>query len=109
MAGSAELHDTLVVMSWIVPSLNLARALNCSPAPRARRELAGETVKDTTIGGLTCNRFVALIVPDVAVTVTIPNASAVAMPMLLKLRIVGSAEAHWTELVRSCVMPSLYV
>src|ERR1700733_4273919 len=109
MAGFAKLHDTLVVMFWVVPSLNFASAFNCSCAPTARTEFAGATEKDTRTGGPTCNWLVALIAPEVAVTVTVPNASPVATPTLLKLRTVGLEEAHCTELVRSRALPSLYV
>jgi hypothetical protein len=47
------------------------------------------------------------MLPEVAVTVAVPEATLVARPPLLMVAIPVADEVHFAELVRFCVLPLL--
>jgi len=51
MLLSDELHRTVLVRSWVLPSLNVPVAVNCCCEPSAMLGLAGETCMETSVGG----------------------------------------------------------
>jgi hypothetical protein len=56
VAVSDDVHDTVPVTSWLVPSLNCPLALSCFVKPSARDTVAGLTVMEVrvTFGGDDC-------------------------------------------------------
>jgi hypothetical protein len=64
---------------------------------------------DTRVGAVTVRSVDPLIVPEVAVIVEVPAATAVASPAELMVATVVVEEAQATEFVRFAVLPSVYV
>ena len=69
--------------------------------------LLGVMLIDVTAGGSPVKVAVPLIDPELAVTVTLPCAKAVATPAALTVAIALFEELHVTVLVRFWVLPSL--
>lgn len=61
---------------------------------------------DVNTAGITVDVVEPLTAPDVAVMVTVPAASAMAIPVSLMLAIVPSDETQVTD-AKFCVLPSL--
>jgi hypothetical protein len=102
-----ELHVTELVKFWVLPSLLVPVAVNCSVAPRTIEELAGVTAIDTSTAAVTVRPVEPLIEPDVAWIVVLPEAAAVAKPLALIVATVGFVEVQVAEFVRFKVLPSL--
>ena len=67
--------------------------------------LDGVTAIETRVGGFTVKEVDPLIVPEVAVIVEVPAATAVANPAALMVATLVSEEVQVTELVRFAVVP----
>jgi hypothetical protein len=67
--------------------------------------LAGVTAIETKVGAVTVRTVDPLIVPEVAVIVEAPAATAVASPAELMVAAVVAEEVQVTELVRLAVVP----
>ena len=97
----------------MLPSVNIPVAVNCCVVPRAMDGLGGFTVIETSAATLTVRVVDAEIDPIVAEMLELPVATLVASPWLpAALLIVAtktSDEAHCTELVMPCVLPSVKV
>ena len=95
----------------MVPSENVAVAVNCWLLPRGMLALLGMIAMDEIAPGVITTISLALIEAEVAVIVRVPVLDAVSRPCvpaaLLTSATLGSEEAHTTEPVRSCVLPSL--
>ena len=109
-----EPHVKVVVMFWVELSENVPMAVNCCVVPMAALLPAGVTAIDVKVAAVTVNCVaVALILPWLATILDVPATSAVAQPrepdILLIVVTAGVAEAQVTELVRSCVEPSVNV
>ena len=63
-------------------SLNFPVAVNCLVAPIGMLEFAGVTAMETSVVALTVTDAVPLMPPELAVTVIVPAAIAVATPEL---------------------------
>ena len=63
-------------------SLNFPVAVNCLVAPMGMLEFAGVTVIETNVAAVTVTDAVPLMPPELAVTVIVPAAIAVATPEL---------------------------
>src|SRR6266446_9856285 len=50
MLSADELHLTVLVRSWVLPSLNVPVAVNCCWAPSATLGLAGVTCREDNVG-----------------------------------------------------------
>ena len=77
--------------------------------PKANEGFIGAIAMETRAGGVTLRVLEPLIEPKVAVIVALPVPTPVAKPVLLTLATAGADELHVTELVRFCVLPSVYV
>jgi glutamate racemase len=70
--------------------------------------LAGETVMDSGVAGVTVRVTVAETLPDVALMVVVPVATEVTFPWepdaLLIAATAGADELHSTDVVISCVL-----
>ena len=64
---------------------------------------------ETRVGCATLRVLEPVMGPKVAVMVALPVPVPVAKPVLLTLATAGADELHVTELVRFCVLPSVYV
>jgi type III secretory pathway component EscT len=104
-----ELHVTELVRFCVLLSLYVPVAVNCCVAPGATDGLAGVTASDTSAGAVTVRPVDPLIEPKVAWIVALPVATPVARPAAVMLATPVLLELHVTELVRFCVLLSLYV
>lgn len=84
-------------------------AVNCCVVPSGSVGSAGVTAIETSTAGVTVSVVEPLIVPEVAVTVVLPNVTLMATPRLLTVATVELVVVHVAELVRTRVLPSLYV
>jgi len=109
----AELQVTWEVRFWVVPSLYVPIAVNCSVSPSGTVELVGVTAMDTSVAAVTVSGAEPDTLPKIALTVVEPCPAAVANPFdpaaLLMVATAVEDEAHATCEVRFCVEPSLYV
>lgn len=103
-AGLEEVQTTTPVMSCVEESLNVPVAANCLVVFIAMPEFAGVTAIETKLAAETVRVAVPLTEPEVAVMVTCPVPTPVAMP-LTSMVAEAAEELHVTE-VRSCVLPS---
>jgi hypothetical protein len=104
-----ELHVTELVRFCVLLSLYVPVAVNCCVALFTIDPFAGVTVRETNTGAVTVNPVEPLIDPDVACIVVLPVPTLVASPAALTVATAGLVEDHVTELVRFCVLLSLYV
>ena len=77
--------------------------------PKANEGFTGVIAMETRAGCATFRVLEPVIGPKVAVMVALPVPTPVAKPVLLTLATAGADELHVTELVRFCVLPSVYV
>ena len=107
-----EAHASVEVRGWLLPSLYVPIAVNCSVRPAATDEVSGATAIDTSVGttGVTFSVAVPTTPPTVAVIVTDPVATPVANPPGdVIVAIVVFDEVHFAVAVRFCVLLLLYV
>ena len=109
VAGVSELHCTVPVIFCVLPSVYVPVAVNCCVIPRARVGIAGVTAIETRTAGVTVRVVEPAIAPDVALTLVLPTATLVATPVLLRVTMLLSPVLQTADLVRSRVLPSLYV
>lgn len=83
-------HCATPVMSWLVPSENVACALNCWVTLRPRTELAGVTVIAVGVAEVTVNVELAEIVPTAALMVAIPAEAPLARPSVAGEELIGA-------------------
>src|SRR5438067_341724 len=107
MAGLAVLQVTLLVISSVLPSLNVPVAASCRVVPSANVGFAGVIASEARTGDATVSVAVPLTAPEVALIVVVPLATPVAIPLLVIVAMVVRVEVHDAEVVRSCVLPSL--
>jgi hypothetical protein len=81
--------------------------VNCWVLPAATEGVAGVTEIAVKTAAVTVNVAKPLMLPEVAVTVAVPEATLVARPPLLMVAIPVADEVHFAELVRFCVLPLL--
>jgi hypothetical protein len=109
-----EFHVETLVMSWVelvVPSRKVPVAVNCFTEPKVSVEFAGVTTIDCNTPLVTVKAAVFEMLPDVAVMVELPCATAVASPWVeTPLLMVAAAvleEVQVTVEVMSLVLLSL--
>jgi hypothetical protein len=107
--ASLVAHVTAAVMSSVLPSEYVPVAVMAWVVPLASDGEAGVTAIDTNVGNETVMVVAPLTLPNVAVTVLAPCASAVARPPPVMEATDVNAEVQATELVKSWVLPSVYV
>jgi hypothetical protein len=105
----AEAHVTVLVRSWVLPSLNVPVAVNCWLVPRAIEGLLGFTVIEVRTAAVTVRLSVPVTDPYWADMVTVPGTRPVPNPVLLTVAVEGLEEVQVAELVRFCVDPSVNV
>ncbi len=84
-------------------------AVNCCVSPLAIDGFAGVTAMDTRAAAVTVSVVVPFTLPDVALMVEVPVATAVARPPAVMVATLLVAELHVAVLVRSCWLESEYV
>lgn len=106
-------HVAVLVISCVLPSVNVPVAVNCSLVPSAIDGVAGVTANDTSPAVLTVSVVDPLTEPEVAVIVAVPSPTLLPKPCVgAALPIVATvavSELHCTVLVIFCVLPSVYV
>src|SRR5438309_2553872 len=108
-AGMSELHCTVFVMFWLLPSVNVPLAVNCCAVPSGIAGIAGVMAIETSATGVTFTVVESLIEPEVALTLVLPTLPLLATPWLSTVAMPLFAESHVTDAVKSSVLPSLYV
>lgn len=109
-----ELHATVPVISCVVPSENVPVALNCCNVPRGMDGVAGVTAIEFTVALVTVRLALAKMLPELTVAVMvelpapIPSARPGA-PFKLMLATPGFPDAHCTDPVMFCMLPSVNV
>ncbi len=97
----------------MLPSVNIPVAVKVCVVPKAMDELDGFTVIETRAATLTVRVVEAEIEPDAAEMLELPSATLVAKPWapgaLPMVATEALDEAHWTEPVMFCVLPSVKV
>ena len=83
--------------------------MNCCVVPSGIVGMAGVTAIETRTAGVTLRVVEPTIDPEVAVTLVLPSATLVASPCPLTVAMVPFAVPQVVVLVRSRVLPSLYV
>ena len=78
-----ELQVTCVVIPLVVPSEYVPEAVNCWVFPTGTLGLAGVIDMEDRVAGVTVREVFPEILPEVAVIVAFPAATAVASPLLL--------------------------
>ena len=102
----SELQLTDAVISRVVPSENVPVAVNCWVDPTGMIGLAGVTAMEDTVEELTVRVVNPEIVPEAAVMVAVPAATAVARPLLSTVATEVLDEFQVTDAVISWVDPS---
>ena len=75
--------------------------------PSGIEGIAGVTAMDTSVAGVTVKVVDPEIDPEAAVTVVLATDFAVATPWLLTVATAEFAVLQTTDVVRSCVLPSV--
>ena len=104
--GLDELQVTCPVISWVVPSEDVAVAVNCWVVATDMTGLAGVKDMEDWLAEVTVRVVLPEKPPEVAVMVAVPVATAVARPLLLTVATNGLAELQVTCVVISWVVPS---
>jgi hypothetical protein len=107
--AAVELQCPLCVRSCVVPSVKLPVAVNGWVVPSGIVAIGGLIAIDTSAAAVTVSTVDPLTVPQVALTVAVPVPTLCPSPALLMVAVVAVSEVHVAVLVRSCVLPSLYV
>lgn len=105
---------TWLVRSILVPSLNVPMAVNCSVCPRGMLVLpAAETAIEDSVAVVPVRVVLPTLPPNVAEMVVVPAPRTVAIPFdpaeLEKVATPTLDDRQVTCVVRSCVVPSVYV
>jgi hypothetical protein len=82
--------------------------MNCRLVPFAIDAVAGVTEREVNTGRVTVNAAEPLIVPEAAVIIVPPGATALAIPPVFTVATEVTDELHCTDMVRFCVLPLLY-
>ncbi len=101
-------HCTTLVRFWVVPSEKVPLAVNCwVPCVCATLGFVGEMVRppDCKVAVLTISEAVAEPLPELAVIVVVPLATAVATPAFETVATDVFEEDHLAVEVTSCVVP----
>ena len=104
-----DVHVTELLKFCLLPSLYVPVAVNCCVVPAEMDAFAGVTAIDTSVGGVTVNVVDPLIDPDVAWIMVFPCDTLVANPVPFIVAALVFEEDHNAELVKFCLLPSLYV
>ena len=106
-------QETTSLTFWLLPSENVAVAVNCSARPRGKLGFAGPTLSEVAAALVTVSEAVPEIAPEVAVIVVLPPATPCANPWVGdELPMVAAAlfeEVQVTLPVMFCVLLSLKV
>ena len=89
-----DVHVPVLVISSVLPSLNIPKAVNCCNEPTGTEGLAGVTVMDRITADVTVNTVLPLIGPEVADIVALPALSVLANPVLSTVAVVVLDELH---------------
>ena len=105
----SEPHSTVLVMFWLLPSVNVPVAVNCCVVPSGIAGMAGVMAIETSAAGVTLTVVEPTIEPEVAVTPAFPWLTLLTKPWLSTVAMPVCAESHLADVVKSSVLPSLYV
>ena len=107
--GADENQVTAFVRSSVLPSEYVPSAVNCCCLPFGMDEVDGDTVSAINTGGFTVSPAELWTAPDVAVMFVPPRPIPTLSPLALIVATVFALDDHVTELVKSCVVPSVYL
>jgi hypothetical protein len=101
------LQVTEFVRSSVLPSVYVPVAFKACVVPSANEEFAGVMTRETKVGCVTVTVVEPVMDAEAPVTVAVPTLPPVARAVLLILTMAGAEELQLTELVTSCVLPSV--
>ena len=104
-----ELQVTCMVIPLVVPSEYVPEAVNCWVFPAGILELVGVTDMEDKVAGVTVRVVFPEILPEVAVMLALPAATAVPNPLLSTIATAVLDDLQVTCAVISPVVPSEYV
>ena len=104
----ADDQVTELVKFCVAALVNDPIAENCCVAPAATEGPGGVTAKETRAGWPTVTPVEPVMLPEDALMLQLPTASADATPAVLIETVAGALELQVTADVMSCVVPSLY-
>jgi hypothetical protein len=104
-----EAQVTCGLTSWLVPSENAPRAINCWATPTGVLGLAGIKVMEDRVAEVTVSVVLPEILPEVAVMVAVPAKTDVARPLLLTVATDVFDEVQVTCMLTSWLVPSEYL
>ena len=106
--GLADVHCTEAVISFVLPSVKVPKAVSCTVVPSGNDPVDGETVSAASAAAVTV-RVVLPPTPEwLAVIVADPCALVAAMPVLEMVAAAVFDEVQVAEFVRSLLLLSLY-
>ena len=104
-----ELQVAEAVRFWVLPSLKVPVAVNCSVSPLAIEGFAGVTLIDESVAAVTVSVVEPVIAPETALMVVDPAPTAEARPAAEIVAAPVFVELQVAEAVRFWVLPSLKV
>src|SRR5580704_3375776 len=105
--GDEELHVTVLVRFWVLPSVYVPVAVNCCVVPVAIEGLAGVTAMEAKTGAPTFRVVDPVIAPNAASIVVLPWLAPVARPAAVIPATPVADELQVTDAVRSQVSVAL--
>ena len=99
--GADDVQLTRPVTFCVLPSVKVAKALNCCVVPSGIAALAGVMVRATRAGALTVRAAEPLIGPDVALMLTLPCELLLTKPPGATLATAAEEETHVADAVMS--------
>jgi hypothetical protein len=107
--GCVEVHVAIVVRFCVVPSVNIPVAANDCCVPNGIDDVGGVTEMETNWAAVTVSSVDPENPPLVAEIVVVPAIFEVASPPALIVATPEADDAQVTELVRTVVLPFVYV
>ncbi len=90
----SEDQVTILVKSWVLPSVYVPVAVNEICVPCAMLPVAGLIAIELTLAALTVREVLPVCPPNVALMVVIPSESPVAKPLTVREATLGLLECH---------------
>jgi hypothetical protein len=100
VAGVPDVHVTVAVMFWMLPSLYVPVAENCSVDPATIEGFAGVTAIDCSVAAVTVSNVEPLMDDDFALIVEVPTPVPEASPAALIVAVAVVPEDQVTLDVR---------
>lgn len=102
-----DVQVTMLVITWVLPSLKVPVATKFTDVVGASTALAGATEIDVSVAELTLSGVLPETPSKVAEMLAVPGAIALALPRAPTVATAGLSELQLESLVITCLVPSL--